>query len=207
MDFFDFLKPKKVIKGYIGFYNLTDWWLHKLSDEERKIILIRYNSKGEKNPLTEIELYGTSQTIISYLSSMYTTLADVKFLLEKIEKKLYESFDESDNRMILDMHFFYQTKIGFSLKDKENNLYLDELIASCNKQINFAKKAANAFKKEYKKQPLPSHVGYWRLAVILEKEKKYEDSIKICKQALSQEWAGDWEHRIERCQKKIEKQV
>lgn len=206
MGFFDFLKPKKVIKGYIGFYNLTDWWLNEFSDDERKYIFNKFSLKGEKNPLTETELYGTSQTVISYLSSLYSNFSDTKSIQNKFEKKIYESFDENNNSMVLDMHFFYQTKIGFALKDKENDSYLDNLIASCNEQINFATKASKAFKKEYKKQPLPSHTGYKRLVITLEKEKKYEDTIKICKQALSQEWAGDWEHRIERCEKKIEKQ-
>jgi hypothetical protein len=27
--------------------------------------------------------------------------------------------------------------------------------------------------------------------------------IEVCKKALSQKWAGDWEHRIEECEKKL----
>lgn len=38
------------------------------------------------------------------------------------------------------------------------------------------------------------------------KEKRYEETIEICKKALSQKWASDWEHRIERCEKKLNKQ-
>ena len=60
-------------------------------------------------------------------------------------------------------------------------------------------------KKEYKNQPLPSHAGYKRLVITLEKEKRYEETIEVCKKALSQKWAGDWEHRIERCEKKLNK--
>lgn len=62
-----------------------------------------------------------------------------------------------------------------------------------------------AFKKEYKNQFLPSHIGYKRLVITLEKEKRYEETIEVCKKALSQQWAGDWEYRIERCEKKLNK--
>jgi hypothetical protein len=61
------------------------------------------------------------------------------------------------------------------------------------------------FFKEYKESPLPSHKGYQQLAIILEKQGKLEEAIKLCKQAAEQGWAGDWEKRVERYRKKVTK--
>lgn len=206
MRLFDFFKREKPIKGYLAYYNLVDWWLNDFSEKERNFIISKYKSGNEKNPLTETELFGTSQTVISFLASMFSNFSKEKMIQQKISKKIYELFDESNQNMILDMHFFFQSKIGFAEKDKENQLYLANLIDACNEQINFASTSLKAFKKEYKNQPLPLPVGYKRLVITLEKEKRYEETIEVCKKALSQKWAGDWGHRIERCEKKLNKQ-
>ena len=42
-------------------------------------------------------------------------------------------------------------------------------------------------------------------AVLYEKDKQYETAIQLCKTAKMQEWKGDWDKRIERCTRKIEK--
>lgn len=206
MRLFDFFKREKPIKGYLAYYNLVNWWLNDFSEKERNLIISKYKSGNEKNPLTETELFGTSQTVISFLASMFSNFSKEKMIQQKISKKIYGLFDESNQNMILDMHFFFQSKIGFAEKDKENQLYLGNLIDACNEQINFVSTSLKAFKKEYKNQPLPSHVGYKRLVITLEKEKRYEETIEVCKKALSQKWAGDWKHRIERCEEKLNKQ-
>jgi hypothetical protein len=128
-----------------------------------------------------------------------------KVIQDKISKKIYRSLDENNNNEVLDMHFFLFQKIGIAYRDKENPLYLINLINACNESIEFSDKAAKAFKAEYKSS-LPSHTGFKRLAIIFEKEKRYKEAIKISKKALFKEWSGDnWEKRISRCQKKIEK--
>lgn len=203
MGLFDFFKRKKPIKGYLAYYNLVDWWLNDFSEKERNFIISKYKSENEKNRLIETELLANSQTVISFLNSMFSNFSKEKMIQEKISKKIYELFDENNQNMILDMHFFFQSKIGFAEQDKENQSYLANLIDACNEQINFANTSLKAFKKEYKNQPLPSHAGYKRLVITLEKEKRYEETIEVCKKALSQKWAGDWEHRIEECEKKL----
>jgi tetratricopeptide (TPR) repeat protein len=185
---------------------LVDWWLNDFSEKERNLIISKYKSGNKKNTLIETELFATSQTVISFLASMFSNFSKEKMIQQKISKKIYELFDENNQNMILDMHFFFQTKIGFAEKDKENQSYLANLIDACNEQINFANTSLKAFKKEYKNQPLPSHAGYKRLVITLEKEKRYEETIEVCKKALFQKWAGDWEHRIERCENKLNKQ-
>ncbi len=61
------------------------------------------------------------------------------------------------------------------------------------------------FKKEWGDATLPSHVGYKQLAIILEKEKKYDKAIALCNQAKREGWNDDWDKRIERCEKKLKK--
>jgi len=42
-------------------------------------------------------------------------------------------------------------------------------------------------------------VSFKQLAIIEEKQKKYEEAIKISNEALEQGWFGSWAKRIERC--------
>jgi hypothetical protein len=52
---------------------------------------------------------------------------------------------------------------------------------------------------------LPGHKGYQQLAVILEKQGRFQEAIDLCTQAAQQGWGGDWEHRIERNAKRLAK--
>jgi len=52
--------------------------------------------------------------------------------------------------------------------------------------------------------PLPEHVGYKQLCIIMEKQKNYDEVIRLSKIAKEQGWSGDWDRRIEKCKKKIE---
>jgi hypothetical protein len=48
MRMFNFLKSEKLVKGYIGYYNLTEWWLNTFSNKERDYILKVYAVKSDK---------------------------------------------------------------------------------------------------------------------------------------------------------------
>ena len=100
------------------------------------------------------------------------------------------------------MHFFYSTKLEVFYKDRDlrpNGLEL--AIQSCEQQIANAPAAATAFKQKYDGN-LPAHKGYSQLAIILEKQKRYDEAISLCEKAKSQGWAGDWDKRLERCDKR-----
>ena len=91
-------------------------------------------------------------------------------------------------------------------KDRDSDLRsLQIAIGSGLKQIEIAQKAARAFKKEYPDSPLPVHEGYSQLCIILEKHGKFKETIKYAKQAKIQGWNENWDSRIIRCQKKMEK--
>jgi hypothetical protein len=70
-----------------------------------------------------------------------------------------------------------------------------------------APEAAEAFRATYEDSPLPSPSGYGQLAVILEKQMRYEEAISLCAGAEQEGWAGDWGKRIERRRKKLAKRL
>ena len=52
---------------------------------------------------------------------------------------------------------------------------------------------------------LPLHSGYKQLTIIYDKQKRWEEAIALCDQAMEQGWDGDWEERKKRYQKKLKR--
>ena len=70
------------------------------------------------------------------------------------------------------------------------------------KQIGMSTVAAKAF-RDVGWEELPSHPGFRRVAVDLERQGDFDGAISSSRGALGQGWSGDWEKRIERCEAKI----
>jgi len=103
----------------------------------------------------------------------------------------------------LDRHFLYQAKIELYYRNRDiDSFALSKAVEACNQQISISEEAKKAFIKEYD-ELLTAHVGYKQLCIIMEKQKYYEEVIKIAKAAKKQGWNGDWDNRIERSEKKI----
>ena len=47
------------------------------------------------------------------------------------------------------------------------------------------------------------HVRYKQLCIIMEKQKNFEEVIRLSRIAEEQGWNGDWDKRIEKCKKKM----
>ncbi len=45
------------------------------------------------------------------------------------------------------------------------------------------------------------HVGYKQLCIIMEKQKNFGEVIRLANIAKAQGWKGDWDRRIEKCEK------
>ena len=104
---------------------------------------------------------------------------------------------------VIDEHFFYQTKIETHYRNRDTDeSALSKSIEACKQQIGISEKAKKAFLKEYDGSPLPSHIGYKQLCIILEKQKNYDEAIRIAQTAKKQGWTGDWDKIIEKCKKK-----
>lgn len=203
LDFFS--KPKKT-KGLIGYFGLESWWHSEFSEDERRHIAATFQPLGSSgDSLTSGDISYTSQTAVGVLHNLagwFSKEID-RPIAHKILKKA-EELSETEGS-VLDAHFLYGQKLGIYYKDRDIPGYLEKAIEACNQQIALAEKAAKAFRTEYTDSPLPSHKGYQQLAIILEKQGKFDETVELCRNAEKQGWAGDWAKRIERCRKKADK--
>jgi len=120
----------------------------------------------------------------------------------KVNHDTAEYASISASSPILDKHFELSEKIP-ELYKKRETAGLEKTIEACRQQIDLAPQAKAVFLKQYPDQTLPSHRGYTQLAIILDKQGRYKEAIKVCKQAKSEGWNGDWDKRIERYKGKI----
>ena len=194
-------------KGEIGYFGLAEWWQSAFSDDERRYIRDRYQPLGSSgDTLTSGDISCTSQSVVGFLHGLASWFSrkEDRPIGYKILAKAEELAD--DNTPVLDRHFMYQTKLELHYKDRDKPGHLEKAVAACLQQIELAPQAAAAFKAEYSafgNAPLPSHRGYQQLAIVLEKQKNFREAMGLCAQAEKQGWAGDWQHRIERCCKKL----
>lgn len=195
-------------EGDIGYYKLKDWWLSAFTKDERSHMVKVYQPLGgSENCLVKgkIESCSNNSTLsfLSNLSGWFDNPRDRNFARKIISKAKDFEKDEKD---ILNLHFFYQAEMNLFYKDRDNNPdSLQKTIDSALSQIKIAGEVAARFKKEYPDSQLPGHEGYIQLCIILDKQGKMNEAIKYAKQAKSQDWSGDWDNRIARYQKKIDK--
>jgi tetratricopeptide (TPR) repeat protein len=200
------------MRGYIAYFNLADWWLSSFSPEERDWIESE-QSKGtltigqaNQRPLTTGTIVQTSQTSTMLLHEI--ACAVYRRLREKALGVFHKAEEDGLSKLhlhpkyIVDLHFVYHSMIELNYRDREQfRDALEIAVGACRKQIALAPRAAEVFKREWKLIPRP--VGFWQLAVILEKQGNYNEAIALATQALEQGWAGDWEKRIARCKQRL----
>jgi len=197
---------KKRTEGLIGYFKLEDWWESTFSEQEKEYIKKKYQPLGFSSlQLTEQSITSTSESAIAFLSTLASWFHSPHELpiAQKILKKA-EEISLQGCKSVLDAHFMYMEKIKIFHKRRDiNPEALDLAIKACKQQIAIALKAARSFKHSW--GDLPAHTGYEQLAIIYDKQKKYQEAIDICKEAAMQGWAGSWKKRIERYQKKLNK--
>jgi len=198
-------RKKKKLNGYIGFFNLENFWFKTLNEKERQIVLENFNSGSigvDSTDLLETKLFGTREKL-SFISGQISRYK--KPIFKNLGLKFIEIGNEELQRttQIIEKHFYYQRLIEFHyrFRAEENNYEL--AINACMNQIEISEKAKIEFEKEIYIDQLPSHKGFKQLAIILEKEKKFNEAIKICQKAITEGWNGDWNYRIERMNKKL----
>jgi len=198
-------EPK--IEGELGYFGLGDWWVSTFSEAERDYIETTYQPMSiggdREKPLTEGRIQSTTQTVSSLLSGLagwFKKPADLSIarrILAKAEEVTVEPVDQ---------HYLYQEMIQTFYRSRDlDPTALNDAVIACQKQISIAVKVTRLLKKEYPGEQLPAHVGYKQLAIILEKEEKYSEVIRLMKNAVAQGWNGDWEKRIARCEKKLQR--
>ena len=208
MPIFDMFKQSQKVEGSIGFFGLADWWLNSFTESEREYIEQKFKpmTTGAPNnrPLTQGKILSTSQTASGLLCGLASWFKKPEEF--SIGRRIAEKSIELSGSNILDRHFAYQQMIEICYNSRGNEASaMDLAIQTCELQIALAPQAAEAFRKKYIGQPLPRPVGYEQLAIIREKEKNYFEAIILSKQAKEQGWTGEWDKRIERCEKKFRK--
>ena len=73
------------------------------------------------------------------------------------------------------------------------------------RMLRDSEKVARAFRDDGWKD-MPTHLGFRRIAINLEKQGDFQGAITACYEAKKQGWCGDWDKRIERCKGKRAKQ-
>ncbi len=183
-------------KGQLEYYGLKKWWLSTFSEEERDQIenIIAPEKKGSY--LTKGRSFvggGTKLSVIGSIAS-YLTKEDTPDLYFKVFTEAEKFAHEAT---LSELHFLYSGKVS----DLQQNLkrwddVYDLLKEACYKQIEISEDVAGYFKKNDFSDTLPGHVGYTRLAIILQKEKIHSEVVRICQKALDEGWGGTWEKRI-----------
>jgi len=199
---FSFLKRKPEIKGEIGFFGLEDWWLNDLSENERQRIQERFKPLGSSSvTLTSGNIVSSGETVVAFLGTLagWFSKSEDCHIAYKILSKAKTLVNA--NTQVLDAHFLYQSMIEIFYKNRSSPDGLGNAIDACRLQISVAPLAAAAFRKEYL-TPLPSHKGFEQLAIILESQQRFDETIELCDQAKNAGWAGNWDNRIQRCQKR-----
>ncbi|MGG6295258.1 hypothetical protein ACQ4M4_12785 [Leptolyngbya sp. AN02str] len=218
------------IEGYLGYLGLGDWWLSTFTAAERKYIEQLYEPLGgdPKLTLTRGKVQGSSirkAQLLHGLAGWFLKPGD-RHIARRILAKA-EDVGRKEND-ILGLHFTYSQAVKTYYKDRDvEPQALEMAIEFCEKQIELAPVAAEAFRqevrsreklgKEFEKQgisvtpipenayDLPAHVGFEQLAIIREKQKDFAEAIRLSTLAKSQGWAGDWDKRVERCEKRLNK--
>lgn len=205
MGLFGLDKSATLIHGSIGYFGLEDWWLTAFSDDERRYIQATFQPLGSTgDSLTTGVITYTSETAVGLLGALagwFRKPQDQAIAQTILDKAVVLS----KGAPLLDVHFLYQQMIETYYKDRDKPEYMEKAAGACRRQIALAPDAAKAFKVEYGNSQLPAHKGYQQLAIILEKEGRFQDTIGLSRQAESEGWAGDWARRIERCEKKLKK--
>lgn len=218
---------RRKIGGLIGKSGLTDWWLN-LTEEERTTI--RKACDPENRFLLRDSPHSQEERPLAFFTNLARSL-NRPATRHTAQKVLLAAERLLGGAPILDQHFYFQVVIETFYPERDRDpAALAKTVWACQQQIRLAPEVAEQFRywprqhleslrqilgdeyatmwaREHKDElereyPLPAHVGYAQLAIILEKQGRYDEAIAICRQAMTQGWAGEWDRRIARLERK-----
>ncbi|USE71512.1 hypothetical protein CTT31_20720 [Pseudoalteromonas maricaloris] len=219
---FKFVEPKQEAapQGLIKFFGLERWWLNEIEPYERKRIHDQYDPLGGSNKIDEGKVHSTSTTKVRFLQTLAGWFLSKEGDFELCQKILNKAEDSvTPYTSSTDLHFLYGRAVKFYYKHRKQGNNLQRAIFYCQKQIDNSAKAILSMQGEHKamlkrldewgmpprETPfyIPSHVGYYQLAVIYKKQQEWQKVIELCQQADEQGWAGDWQKRIAEAKQKL----
>ena len=200
---FSFFKSKKT-GGEIAYYGLNNWWNEGLTQEERNVIRTIYKPIMSNCAIDQGNINHSTQSKLAFFSGLATWFKKKEYY--NIGVKIIVEGEKyiNDCKSVLDKHYFYLSAIDLYYSNRNEQIdALDATIKYCKKQIEISKMVKNALLKEYPNSPLPNHTGYKQLAIIYEKQEKYEEAIIILNKALEEGWnTEDSNKRIQKLKKK-----
>jgi len=205
---------REIVDGLIGYFNLTDWRLTTFPKEQRDWIETEYQRGlldfGDSNPrpLTAGKIESCSKARAHILTEIAIILYRGGFRQQSFAVFEFAESEATCQQDYISLHFAYHHLIELNYRDREKVPgAIEAAIEACLKQISLAPKAEEAFLAEYRFDSdggsLPRPLGYYQLAIIREKAGNFSEAIRLSKLALEQGWAGDWEKRITRLEKKL----
>jgi hypothetical protein len=214
-------------KGLIGFYGLSKWWNNNFTLEEQNYIALHFNelfflhysslyydidNNRKLKLLTPCILMEEDEEGLSFWDeSLPEFLSDLLIGPDKrnfqIDLKIFEKAEEllKNSFPLTDLHNFYDFTIRKTYKPRHFSNYAEFALRVCKKQIDISRLASKALKDNLSNNIMSFHIGYEKLAILKEKEKKFVEVIVLCQKAQDEGWNGDWQKRIERCKNKLSK--
>ncbi len=112
---------------------------------------------------------------------------------------------KASERRALDEHVGLHNKIeGLYKKRDDAPAALDVALSACYEQIKRSASYRSAL-KSCCAGILPIHLGYRQLAIVREKQGRFTEALELSQRAHAEGWQGDWDRRINRLQKKLDK--
>lgn len=206
-----FEKRRKKIGGFIGSAGLESWWLGEFDDDERLRIDQTYRPMGSSLDVESILTTGPIQKTGFDAARTLSTVAtwfkqpEDRTIAYRFVQKAEEFLPQSKN--VLTAHFFYQAKCqAYYRWREEDDFALQRAIEACENQIAISSQVAKHFQDSADWGLMPSHYGFKQLAIIMQKAGRLKVALQYCEKARGEGWKGDWDKRIARLSKQIEKQ-
>jgi len=206
--------------GLIGYWGLSDWWQTSFSEEEKDYITYRVRTmRAGPRALTEgtpfiptNSTHNSASFFLVNLINWFTAPRDNSIARRIALKALDLAIDVDDVASSL--------KWIIRLYHKARKTVPSALVVvekSCKQLINLTPDILEKRKDYYELRypsfhpdqyaPLGNNVGYDYLVIILEKRKEYSEVIRLCTEAKNQGWEGNWDQRIDRCKKRLLKNL
>lgn len=198
------------VGGFIGSSGLEEWWLTAFNESERKHIVDTFQPMGADAGLGNMLIDGPTSSTPKRQGGFLGTVA-TWFRMEANRTIAYRLIEKAEQLLrtsdgVISQHFFFQSKAVVYYRWRETDAFaFGKAIEACKQQIALAPFVVEEFSSNPAWGFVPAHHGYRQLVIIEEKRKNFEEAIQLCLLAKSQGWQDDWDHRIERLTKKLEK--
>ncbi len=188
-------------EGQLGYFGLGPWWSSVFPKAEQDRIEAAFHHPSVPTggrPLTRGRgpcYFPSAAVLLSVVAGCLRDAPQDRHRASKILAKAEERAQAEDD--IIGLHLVYQEMIRLHSKWRDHSLdALDLIYGACHKQITLSAAAAQALHELHPREPLPAHIGYLTLAVLLEQEGSYSKAIEICKRARDEGWGGNWTWKI-----------